>query len=98
MGRSVRITGRTSMLLMRWICGLSFIAVFVSNVFGGPLDWKISLQSGVDQYHLGHFAAAEDLLQAAVAGSREQGNVTQTADALNYLGDVYLSRSEEHTS
>jgi tetratricopeptide (TPR) repeat protein len=76
---------------MRWVCGVICALAVNSYVFASTSDWRSSLESGVAEYHRGHFAQAEALLRNALAGSRLEGTTVETADTLNYLGDVYIS-------
>jgi tetratricopeptide (TPR) repeat protein len=79
------------MLGRRWVFLLIGFLSCLNSGFGNPTDWKDSLQSGLNEHYLGHFAEAEMFLRAAIEGARLHGNESEAAGALSRLGDLYLS-------
>ena len=58
------------MFSVRWILPLRCFVSLVGTGLGNPVDWKDSLQAGLDQRYAGHFAEAEVLPRSALEESR----------------------------
>ena len=79
------------MLRRCWILLLMAFFFGLNSGFGNTSDWQDSLESGLREHYLGHFADAETFLRAAVEGARLHGTESQRAGTLGCLGDLYLS-------